>query len=267
MTSASFKARLRDLAIGVFGKKAFYGAGYYFLLARPDFRRSIRTLQGFKDSHKGQRCFIIGNGPSLRQTDLSRLANETTFGLNRIYLLYPELNFRPTYYVVVNKLVVEQFGDEIAARVPGWKFISYDARRYIQAGSETVFLFSREGPRFYTDLTRGIWQGGTVTAVALQIAYYMGFDQVILIGIDHSYSARGRPNATVVSAGEDPNHFAPDYFGRGTRWQLPDLERSETAYRLARDQYARAGRQVLDATVGGRLTVFPKVDYLTLFET
>jgi hypothetical protein len=69
----------------------------------------------------------------------------------------------------------------------------------------------------------------------------------------------------VVSTGDDPNHFAPGYFGKGFRWQLPDLDGSERAYRLARKAYAEAGRHIVDATVGGKLTIFPKVDFNTLF--
>jgi hypothetical protein len=69
----------------------------------------------------------------------------------------------------------------------------------------------------------------------------------------------------VVSEGEDPNHFDPRYFGKGFRWQLPDLETSEIAYRMARRAYEQAGRRVLDATIGGKLTVFPKVEYGSLF--
>ena len=51
-------------------------------------RESIRRLAELKDIHKGRRAFIIGNGPSLKQTDLSKLKNEITFGMNRIYLLF-----------------------------------------------------------------------------------------------------------------------------------------------------------------------------------
>jgi hypothetical protein len=65
----------------------------------------------------------------------------------------------------------------------------------------------------------------------------------------------------VVSQGDDPNHFNASYFGKGFRWQLPDLETSERGYRMARQAYEADGRQVLDATVGGKLTIFEKADY------
>jgi hypothetical protein len=93
----------------------------------------------------------------------------------------------------------------------------------------------------------------------------MGFQQVILVGADHNYTATGKPNTTVVSEGDDPNHFSPSYFGKGFRWQLPDLETSEVGYAMARDVYRKSGREVLDATIGGKLTIFPKVDYNSLF--
>jgi len=84
--------------------------------------------------------------------------------------------------------------------------------------------------------------------------------------VDHNFTTQGPANATVVSQGDDPNHFTPGYFGKGFRWQLPDLDGSERAYHLARQAYTQAGRRVVDATVGGKLQIFPKVDYLSLFK-
>jgi hypothetical protein len=101
----------------------------------------------------------------------------------------------------------------------------------------------------------------------MQLAYYMGFSQVVLIGVDHNFKTKGEPNTLVESGGVDPDHFHPDYFGKGVKWQLPDLERSEMAYNLARYQYALAGREILDATVGGKLDVFPKVNYEDIFKS
>ncbi|MFZ5884732.1 MAG: 6-hydroxymethylpterin diphosphokinase MptE-like protein [Chloroflexota bacterium] len=229
-------------------------------------RRSRARLLEYHNRHRGERCFIIGNGPSLKQTDLTKLKNEFTFGMNRIYLLFPELGFTTTYFVSINDLVIEQCAEEIAA-LPIPKFIAWHSNRHFQRMPEDmIFLYTTyTGPKFAYDMTRRIWEGATVTNVALQLAFYMGFQQVILIGVDHNFTSKGEANQTVVSSGDDPNHFDPRYFGKGFRWQLPDLETSEMAYRMARQAYERAGRQVLDATVGGKLTVFPKVPYETLF--
>lgn len=235
-------------------------------LLDPRLRRSQRAVKAFHNVHQAQRCFILGNGPSLRQTDLTRLKNEYTFGLNRIYLLFPELGFETTYYVSVNTLVIEQSAEEIR-NLPTPKFITWRARRWTR-GDDRVVLLDTDytGPEnFSGDMTGRVFEGSTVTYVALQLAYYMGFDEAILIGVDHSFSTKGQANATVVSQGDDPNHFAPGYFGKGFRWQLPDLPASERAYRLAKSAYEDSGRRIVDATIGGKLQVFPKVNYDDLF--
>jgi hypothetical protein len=228
-------------------------------------RASVRQLASLKDIHDGERCFIIGNGPSLKDTDLSRLRGEHTFGMNRIYLLFPELGFATSYYLCVNSLVVEQCAADIRALgMP--KFLSWRSRDLIQPTQDMIFLHTTyTGPKFACDARGRLWEGATVTYVALQLAFHMGFEQVILIGVDHNYAAQGKPNTTVVSQGDDLSHFHRGYFGKGFRWQLPDLETSERAYRMARQAYQETGRQVIDATVGGKLTVFPKADYASLF--
>ncbi len=233
-------------------------------------RDSIARLGEWKDRCRGQRAFIIGNGPSLNQTDLSKLKGEFTFGLNRIFLMFPNLGFSTSCLVSVNDLVIEQSLTEITA-LPVPTFLSWRSHRFFpQSGGahpSSIFLYTTyESPTFARDARGRLWESATVTYVALQLAYHMGFEQVVLIGVDHNFASKGQANKTVVSQGDDPNHFSPRYFGKGFRWQLPDLDTSEIGYRMARDAYERDGRQVLDATVGGKLTVFPKIDYNSLFQ-
>ncbi len=228
-------------------------------------RTSIQRLTEFKDSHRGQRAFILGNGPSLANIDISKLKNEQTFGMNRVYLAFPQWGFQTSFFVCVNDLVIEQFARDIASlSMP--KFLSWRSRRYIKPDRQTIFLNSTyERPIFASDARARLWEGATVTYVALQLAFHMGFETVILVGVDHTFASKGKPNTTVVSRGEDKSHFDPRYFWSGTRWQLPDLEMSERAYRMAWEVFESAGRQVLDATIDGQLTVFPKVEYNSLF--
>ena len=94
-------------------------------------RASIQRLGDFKDIHRSQRAFIIGNGPSLKQTDLSKLKGEFTFGMNRFYLSYPELGFHSTYYVSINSLVIEQCAEDIRA-LPMPRFLSWRSHPFIQ---------------------------------------------------------------------------------------------------------------------------------------
>jgi hypothetical protein len=235
-------------------------------LFNPRWAGSRRTLLEFHDCHKGQRCFIIGNGPSLRQTDLSLLKGEVTFGLNRIYLLFPELGFKTTYLVSVNDLVLEQSYDEMRSlEIP--KFVTWRARRRVKRDPQAIFLDTdfTGSENFCGDASGRMFEGFTVTYVALQLAYFMGFQEVVLVGVDHNFVTQGPANQAIISQGDDPNHFSPNYFGKGFKWQFPDLEGSERAYRLAKAAYETAGRWVWDATVGGKLTVFPKTGYDSLF--
>ena len=228
-------------------------------------RDTVQRLGEMHNQHRGKRCFVIGNGPSLKQTDLSRLKNEYTIGMNRIYLGFSEMGFSTSYYVAINDLVVEQSAQDIQ-KLTMPRFVSWRARKWLQPQDNLFYLHTTyTGPRFSRDVTGRLWEGATVTNICLQLAYYFGFDEVILIGVDHNYDTKGKPNTTVVSQGDDPNHFHPGYFGKGFRWQLPDLMTSETGYQMARQAFEADGRRVIDATVGGKLRIFPRVDYNSLF--
>jgi hypothetical protein len=233
-------------------------------------RKSISRLSALKDVHCGERCFIIGNGPSLRDTNVSMLKGEFSFGMNRIYLAFKDWGFETSFLVSVNDLVIEQCVDDFL-RLTMPRFFSWRSRKYfpheaIQGRNAPMFLHtSYTGPKFSQDVRGRVWEGATVTTVCLQLAFHMGFKQAILIGVDHSFAAKGKPNTTVVSNGDDVSHFDPRYFGKGFRWQLPDLDTSEQGYWMARQAYEAAGRSVFDATIGGQLQVFPKVAYESLF--
>ena len=233
-------------------------------------RRSIAALDELLDKYAGGRAFIIGNGPSLKNTDLKKLRNEFTFGLNRIYLNFRAMGFATSCLVSVNDLVIQQCVSEMQAlEIP--RFLAWRSHVHLAPATPPAalpaFLYTTyESPLFARDARGRVWEGATVTYVAMQLAFHMGFRQVVLIGVDHEFASKGEANQTVVSEGDDPNHFSPEYFGKGFRWQLPDLVMSELAYRMAREAYEKAGRELVDATVGGKLQVFPKVDYNSLFK-
>ena len=229
--------------------------------------RNRATLRLFHNLHTSQRCFLIANGPSLAQMDLSPLKNEITLGMNRIYLHFPVMGFEPTYYVATNELVISQFKDDIVSlKLP--KFLNWNQRNVLPKESDISYIKLAFGfqDKFIGDILRPISGGGTVTFAALQVAFHMGFSEVVLIGLDHRFDTKGTPNLIERRVDlNDANHFHPDYFPKGVRWQLPDLHRSELAYAKAREAFESVGRRILDATLNGACTVFEKVDYPTLF--
>jgi len=204
-----------------------------------------------RDIHKGETGLVIGNGPSLKDVPREFLEQYPSFGTNRIYLLD---DFAPTYYVAVNWLVIRQSLDEINRLRAQYKFILAEMAHDIP---DSIPLKSIPLPHFSFDPRNGLWQGYTVTYVCLQLAWWMGFEKILLVGIDHKYQINGgSPNQEITSDEVDCNHFHPQYFGPGTRWNLPDLANSAWAYRLA--AYTATGREIINLTKGTKLTVFQK---------
>jgi hypothetical protein len=259
------RTRQRVLAERVFGPEMAAAMARQLTIIRArTLRRLTRTgrsssqqLDAIRDAYRGERCIIIGNGPSLNKTDLSLLDGEHTFGLNRLYMLFESLGFGTEFHVVVNRLVVEQVPEDLV-RVPGRLVTTWPNRDLLGKRDDAIFLQKIVGPIFSKDPRVGIWEGATVTYVAMQLAYWLGFSRVMLIGVDHRFSTQGPAHKEVTSQSDDPNHFDPNYFGKGFRWQLPDLETSEIAYGLARKAFEAEGRTIVDCTVDGALQVFPK---------
>lgn len=234
-----------------------------------------RRLKALRDQHRGERCFIIGNGPSLNELDLTLLKDECTFGVNAIYTNKEKMGFFPTYYVVEDVFVAEDRKEEINSFHGSTKFFGNYFHYCLDSDDSTIWLnviFDYRNysnfPNFSTDALRRVWVGGTVSYICMQLAYYMGFSEVILVGFDHSYKI---PNDAIVegndilSTGDDPNHFDSNYFGEGKRWHDPRVDRMELAYRKAREFFELDGRKIMNATAGGKLEVFDRVDYAECF--
>lgn len=223
------------------------------------YRENRPELRKFKNIHKGEDCFIIGNGPSLNKMDLSLLNGHHLIGMNKIYLIFDKQHLDLSYHVAVNPFVIEQ-GIEPIAKLNCPSFISYRYSKDITHPNVYKIFCSSATWNFNRTILDTISEGYTVTFVALQVAYFMGFSRVFLVGVDHNFSQQGTPNSVQTMEGDDPNHFHPDYF-KGMNWHLADLEGNETSYMLAKQYFERDGRKIYDATVGGKLQIFPKIYY------
>jgi hypothetical protein len=217
-------------------------------------------LQALRNRYKGKPMLVVGNGPSLNHTPLDDFAHVPSVGMNKIDMIYPRTTWRPEVVVCLNNLVAKQNQDVFAnSEIP--IFVAWKARWYLRADNRKKldYFDVTLSNAFSTNPTRGFGSSATVSYIALQMAYWMGADPVIIFGIDHSFKFTG-PEATYQKReGPDTNHFDPNYFKSGTYWGTPDLEKSEIDYTLARQAFEAAGRKVYDATVGGKLAVFEKI--------
>lgn len=225
----------------------------------PESWSSRRKFRQCRDSHSGEKAVILCNGPSLLRADLSSLKKVYTFGLNKINLLYPETNFRPDCIVAVNPYVIRQNRDYYNETEIPLYLDSCALKSRIKNRKNITFLHLTRINRFARDCSMSVSLGGTVTFVAMQIAFHMGFNEVALIGCDHHFEDLGPPGAVVKSGEADRNHFSKDYFADGQQWQLPDLARSEEGYRLAKRVFEAHGRRIVNATDGGRLEIFKRM--------
>lgn len=238
--------------------------------------RSKKDLFSLRDIHKGKRCFIICNGPSLKKTNLSLLKNEITFGVNNIYLNSDQMGFLPTYYVVMDDLVIEDRRKEINSLelCKHIKFFPIEGAYALRNKEDVIWMNCPDSdgektiPSFSKCAEHYLFHGSTVTFICIQLAYHMGCDPVYLIGCDNSY----RKPTTIVetsrfwkSTEDDPNHFNPNYFGNGYRWHDPRTDLMTRSYNISRWIFEEEGRQLLNATIGGELEVLQRVDFNSLF--
>lgn len=238
-----------------------------------------KQLESLRNKHKGERCFVVGNGPSLNKCDLSLLQNEYSFAVNGIFYKTEEMGYKPNFYMVEDNHVVADNLAAINKYQCDYKFFPANYRNLIRADDSTIFIpadlgFYREHhpsyciPRFTKNLPMEIFAGQSVTIMQLQLAYHLGFSQVYLIGMDFSYDL---PKSTVVdgvnytSQEDDVNHFHPDYFGKGKKWHDPKLDRVMMCYEKCKTEFEADGRKIYNATVGGKLELFDRVDYTSLF--
>ncbi len=230
---------------------------------------SRKRIKTWKDRFTGEKAVILCNGPSLNKVDFDGLMNKKvfTFGLNKINLLFKKTDFRPSVIVAVNQHVIEQNTDFYnQTNLP--LFLDSRGKKWVRFRKNVHFLHSTGGSgNFARDCSISINQGHTVTYVAMQLAFHMGFKSVAITGCDHSFVTKGPANKTITANKQDPNHFDPNYFANGVKWQLPDLKASELHYEVARDTFERHGRKMVNCTNGGKLEIFERQSLSEFLET
>lgn len=251
-----------------------YYAKHYFHKWKIDYSEYRRTayFRKIKDKYKGQRGFVIGNGPSLKVDDLSKLEHEVSIASNKIFMIFKETPWRPTVYSIVDDLVWEKVSNQLPAEklVPvitselPKKPIPHHTAKYL--GNAADLYSSGQGVHFSNDVSKGVYGGYSVTFENLQLAAHMGLNPIYLIGCDHYY--QGEPEVdphTRIAEGEQANHFIPGYRAPGEIVNNAAIDEMTQAYEVARRFGEQEGIQIYNATRGGHLEVFPRVSFDELF--
>lgn len=230
--------------------------------------KSKKKIEYYHNKYVGRRCFIVGNGPSLSVDDLEHIKGEISFGTHRIYKIFNETTWRPTFYCAQDyQLILDSIPsilsmnvqEKFIAMVPTWR---YPRIKGVCFSKMILKKFFPSPPDFSYDVSKEMFEGMTVTYMCLQFAVYMGFSEIILIGVDHNYSVEMRADGTVEINKGIQDHFAADTEGITN---IPQIEKTSLSYSTAKDYAERKGISILNATRGGKLEIFPRVDFESLF--
>jgi hypothetical protein len=229
-------------------------------------------IKGLKDKHCNKRCFIIGNGPSLSPKDLDLIKDEYCFGTNRIYYIFDKTEWRPTYYVVVDREVLRTETDFVQNADVNEKFINYDQRSLfkrdhalknnihfvvlqegfpIKMSAYTAKVISEDVSKYFTRLS-------TVTATCIEFAIYMGFKEIYLLGVDHSYPVQMHKDGKIVrDTTKKDAYFAGVQSGKHLAIQY--IDQTNANYEICKKYADVHGIKIYNATRGGNLEIFERV--------
>lgn len=233
----------------------------------------IKALKGTKS---GKRCFIIGNGPSLTVDDLNKLKNEDTFAFNRIFYVFDKTEWRPSYYMCVDSGVLSLNMSDILKLDLDNIFLSYIAKNAVNRAMEDTkdihFLcdyskfkinrFAYDKPYISEDVSEHFCFCFTVTYDAIQLAIYMGYSEIYLLGVDHNYSVKADAKGHIIK-----DDTVKDYFEglEKTAITLMNYEATTDAFNVAREYADSHDIKIYNATRGGKLEAFKRVDFDSLF--
>lgn len=212
-------------------------------------------IRKIENIHRGERCFILGSGPSLNKTNLSLLQNEIVFGCNTIYKL-PTIHC--SYYGVCDIIVWKKRYKRLLD-LDTILFLSGSAARDYITHKEEYEKYQKKEPlvlrdlgemNYYNkmskDLNKGVYWGHTVIIdICIQVSYYLGFEKVYLLGCDSDYSLGGRFD------GKPTDNLKGG--GASGGW-----DEVFNAYKICKRTFEDGKRRIINATVGGKLEVFER---------
>ena len=109
--------------------------------------QNSRRLRRLRNRYPGRRCFIIANGPSLAQMDLTCLKSEITIGSNGLFLIFDTLGFLPTFYTVQDYLVAEGFAEQIQKVKGITKLFPRELEYCLASDTDTIYFDLLPDPR------------------------------------------------------------------------------------------------------------------------
>lgn len=237
------------------------------------------VLERFENLHKGKRAFLVAGGPSLKDTDVTLLDDELVYSVS---LTYKKKDLKTNYHFIGDYNIAKQFPEEIGRIECDGLFISnsiYSSMLFNHPNSYSFLGHTKK--EFCKNPYNGVHGGGTSTFVAMQFAYFMGIQELYVIGLDHYLTLDKQLSQVkktgivknkhdlVETIGEDVNHFTKDYYPKGVKWFVPQVDRMAESYLMARKAFEEDSRKIYNASLITGLSeeVLPRIDYEKLLYT
>lgn len=232
-----------------------------------------KNLEQLRNSCANKRAFIICNGPSLKAEDLDKIYqnHEISFACNEISAIFKKTKWRPDFHIQANELIADEHVFRKMQEAEGkWKFFRNDTfwqtRKII---GNNIFLNIDgnrqylENPKFSEDAREVLYAIGTSTYLMIQLAVFMGIREMYIIGCDNQYNKTRTKDGQII-INNTPDHFSEDYDKPGrdvaeSTWEM------DVAYEYARKYADEHGIKIYNATRGGKLEAFERVDFDSLF--
>ena len=132
-----------------------------------------RCLKKYKNMHIGQTAVLIGNGPSVRTSDLELLQDKVTFCCNKFYMSYQNHSLRPTYTVSADDDMIQSFGNEIVRESAGKVWLCSAIMPNLQEKEYNwIYLQAKKLRLNERGIQHGAYHTGATLLAALQIGYY-----------------------------------------------------------------------------------------------
>lgn len=245
-----------------------YNSGIFFYLKKYKANNYKCFFSKMHGSQNGKRCFIIGNGPSLSVNDLNSLLKEDCFATNEIHRIFDKTQWRPKYYLLMDRYS-KTTTEELEKLEADYIFLGDYYWRYHKVNRKDViclhqrYCLNTRKMKFSNDISQGIYISATTSYGMMQIAAYLGYSEIYLLGFDHSYTFELNKLGKVHKTDSETNHFFKDDLPEDIIANVKEMEQS---YRMFKRYCDMQGIVVKNATRGGKLNVFDRIDFANLVE-
>ncbi len=278
---------LGDIKIDQYDEMVVFNSNYHNI--KNDFSNMIEISNGmswlgklkkrynpdvikFKNKHKGKRCFIVATAPSLTMEDLDTLEKnkELCISMNRIYWSADKTNWRPDYYVVDDIQGMIASEKSMRSYDAGVKFMAYPDYMDEHFNEDNIYKLYAEAysTEFSDDISYGVYLYATVIYSCIQIAVYLGFSEIYFLGVDatslESHFIEGYNEEDIIDEQTKISNLSEvelQYY-KSDEKRVPDIMEM---YNAALKHTNARGVKIYNATRGGALEIFPRVNFNDLF--